>query len=487
MCSSRTAREDKRPLQTRAIPAEDSSDERKKPNRERVSIEGIGSSKNSAPTEAAKNDARRGDGSLELPKKVVVILLDTLRPDYLGFYGFRYETAPFLARLAKQATVFLNAFSTSSWTAPSVASLFTSLYPPQHGVTMGYRVQLGRNAEIEGTERPKLTLKSIPEALTTLPQKLAELGYQTFGLSANINIGKELGFARGFKVFEKKTRATADYFLKKVEEWKPQLDGAERYFLYLHLNDVHHPYHKREEFYRTSLQGRDKNQPAERYRSEIGYADHYLEKIYDLLELERDSVIIVLSDHGEEFWDHGSQGHGPTLHRELNRILLMVHGPDLGLQKGRIAQNVSINDVYPTLVELLGHRLPTVFEGISLVPLLRRGGGAKELFQQLEERVVFAHRVYSTRANLAIWSVVQNEWRLIDYWGERTKLFNDKDDPEELYDVKLKRVGHAKKLIERMEQFKDRMRRAPLHNLREKEIETDKNLLTQLKSLGYME
>ena len=125
---------------------------------------------------------------------VVVIVLDTLRPDYLGFYGYEKEMAPFLARLANESVVFERAFSTSSWTAPSTSSLFTSLYPPQHGAVEGFMMHQLRTKwrEREGTEI--IPLNRLPSDRALLPEIFQSMGYRTFGIATNVNIGDEIGF-----------------------------------------------------------------------------------------------------------------------------------------------------------------------------------------------------------------------------------------------------------------------------------------------------
>ena len=129
---------------------------------------------------------------------VVVILLDTLRPDYLGFYGYEKEMAPFLAQLANESVVFERAFSTSSWTAPSTSSLFTSLYPPQHGVVEGFLMHQLLTKAREEKAMETIALNRLPSGRPTLPELFKSMGYGTFGLATNVNIGQEMGFNRGF-------------------------------------------------------------------------------------------------------------------------------------------------------------------------------------------------------------------------------------------------------------------------------------------------
>lgn len=125
---------------------------------------------------------------------VVVILIDTLRPDYLGFYGNETDTAPFLESLAANSTVLRRAYAASSWTAPSTASLFTSWYPPHHGVVEGFFAHKGRVKKVKETGHSSLPLNRLPTGHQTLPELFQQAGYHTLGLAANINNGDEIGY-----------------------------------------------------------------------------------------------------------------------------------------------------------------------------------------------------------------------------------------------------------------------------------------------------
>ena len=113
---------------------------------------------------------------------LIVIVIDTLRPDHLELYGYERPTAPFLARLGGESAVFLNAFSTSSWTAPATASLFTGQYPVRHGVTRGFHAAKERVREVEREGHSVLALNRMPRTTATLPERLRSRGYATFGL-----------------------------------------------------------------------------------------------------------------------------------------------------------------------------------------------------------------------------------------------------------------------------------------------------------------
>jgi hypothetical protein len=135
-------------------------------------------------------------------QNVVVIVVDALRPDHLGFYGHFRETAPYLASLASRSVVFTRAVSTSTWTAPSTASLFTGLHPLQHAVQLGIVAHQNRVEFDKETQSVKLELNRIPDSVETLPEIFRNLGYRTFGIATNPNIGSGIGFDRGFDRFK---------------------------------------------------------------------------------------------------------------------------------------------------------------------------------------------------------------------------------------------------------------------------------------------
>ncbi len=414
---------------------------------------------------------------------VVVILLDTLRPDYLGFHGYEKEMAPFLARLASESVVFERAFSTSSWTAPSTSSLFTSLYPPQHGVVEGFMMHHVRTKKRQEAGKETIPLNRLPTDRALLPEVFQSMGYRTFGLATNVNIGDEIGFSRGFDRFELIRKSSAGVVLERVEEWKEGILASEAFFLYLHLNDVHIPYHLREPYYEKQ-EGKLEDRRA-RYLSELGYADAHIRQIYETLGLGEETVIVVLSDHGEEFRDHGGLEHGARLYIELNRILMMFHAPSMKLEPRRISTtNVSLIDVLPTLLDLVDGKPVGDEEGVSLVPLLKNGGGSQELAKALRRRILFAHRVGSGDPQRELWAAIHRYWKLIEQPDGRRELYDHRADPREKRNVyRRHRDVPGARLVAILEEFKDReVRESP----EAVQVELDDELKETLKSLGYV-
>ena len=341
---------------------------------------------------------------------IVIVLTDTLRADHLGVYGYPRETAPFLAELAGRSVVFERAFSTSSWTAPSTSSLFTSLYPNQHGVIEGFMMRRKNNERLQEDGKETISLNRIPPGIATLPERLKSMGYATFGMASNPNIGAEIGFSRGFDEFRADSKASAGHFVDQVKAWKERIQGSAPYFLYLHFNDVHGPYQARAPHYEKQKDWLEDRRA--RYLSEIRYLDEHIREIHEALNLSEGTVLVVLSDHGEEFRDHGGLAHHTSLYIELNRVVMMVHSPSLGFEPKRVETNVSLIDVMPTLIDLASGEPVARAEGISLGPILTNGEESDALTRRLGERTLFAHRV-AREDPRPYWGAIWRHWKLI--------------------------------------------------------------------------
>lgn len=356
---------------------------------------------------------------------VVVILIDTLRADHLSFHGYARPTAPFLSTLAGEGVVFDNAWSTAGWTAPATASLFTSLYPQQHGVVFG----LDRAVDGEPIEDRRL-VNRIPAEIETLAEMFQAAGYRTLGVSDNVHVSRETGFDQGFDEFESSTGATAERLHKWVRDHRAQMAQRQPYFLYAHYVEPHEPYLPREPWYSKFAQdGTPRGSHArfvDAYDSEIRSLDDGLARLYRACGWSEDTVLVVTSDHGEEFGDHGAGGHAHTLYSELLHVPLLVRGLP-GAVARRVDESVSLVDVLPTLRDLVGRPADPRAEGVSLLPLLRGG-------TQGFDRPLFAHLVQFRTGR--VWeATLQGEWKRIRLHPGAPQLFNLADDPREQQDL----------------------------------------------------
>ncbi len=312
---------------------------------------------------------------------LVLISIDTLRADHLSTYGYRRPTSPHLDRLAAESYVFSRSFSASTWTLPSTATLLTGLLPAQHGL---------------------LSLRQkLPPTADTLAERLGRLGYRTAAITDGGFVHPQWGFSQGFERYD----ATAG------KAWEPkdvaEIAGAAArwleenrfhpFFLFIHTYETHQPYTNAEGFADPFLDpdyagrfaerarvdvrqaaataGADRERIVALYDGEVRRADHYLGRFLDALRATgrwRDTAVLVTSDHGEEFLDHGDFDHGFAKVFDPNVRVPLILKPPAGLAARRTVDHpVTGLDVAPTLLELAAEAAAA---GLPGRPLLAAGG-----------------------------------------------------------------------------------------------------------------
>ena len=316
---------------------------------------------------------------------VVILLIDALRKDHLGCYGYAKQTSPTIDAVAARGALFENCVSQFPSTCGSIASLLTGLYPVSHGCyTAGALIH--------------------PQA-ETLAQALAAQGYATYAISDNRLIDPKYGYGRGFDrlcSLEDRhgsgiPRQTPARLIQNVV--RECLDAAEGrpFFVYVHSVYPHDWYWAPREFREMfttdpdgsahgpslwtwrAFDGRARGPTAPElremlafYDAEIRYADALTGDILDALQNAgvRDRTLLVLTaDHGEEFLDHGGWDHGRTLFREVLDVPLIIQGPTVP-SHGRVRHTVRLIDVVPTVLDML--EFPRMScHGESLLPLMR--------------------------------------------------------------------------------------------------------------------
>ena len=328
---------------------------------------------------------------------------------------------------------------------------------------------------------------------------MERLGYRTFGVADNVNIGDEMGFSSGFARFEKRMYESASVVREIVDGWRSELSGDESYFLYLHFMDPHGPYHARRRWLRSGSsrehverleewnRGGD-NLPwvermLERYDSEIGFVDATLAELHEALDWDRRTLVIVVADHGEEFYEHDHRSHGAPLYQEVLRVPMLVFFPER-FEPRRVADNVSVVDVLPTLRELLGEQPgegPAA--GVSLAPLLAGERGSDELARAVfgmfrgenAEREIVEERQ----------AVVYDKWKYIRTGsppGE--ELYDLSTDPYEQVNLIDRHPDVAAELWERFSVFEQTAPR--LERAFAASEEQSQELDEHLRSLGYV-
>lgn len=337
--------------------------------------------------------------SPESPYNVVIYLVDALRPDHLGCYGYQRDTSPFLDQFSKNGVVFHEAYAGSDWTRPSVGTLFTSLYPSFHGA-------------VDRTDKLK-------RSVVTLAEVLKKEGYRTSAFIANGNVfGQGLNFEKGFDDFAalaslSDRHGSAAEILEMVKPWLHE-QGSRPFFLYIHTVDPHDPYFAPEEYMNMYKDHQDfysfkehvvKSRPhmgkiINTYDATVRYSDEVFRQfIEELKQLDtlKDTVVIFLSDHGEEFLEHGGLHHGGRLYQEQIHIPLILWIP--GHSKGKQIKDhlVSLLDLSPTVLDILDIPVPSQWQGKSALPLIK-GKPDKEHFKEvfgmekLDEFKVFSIR-----------------------------------------------------------------------------------------------
>ena len=454
---------------------------------------------------------------------VVLITLDTFRPDRLGSEGGDRVTAPFLEDLMHRSVIFERAFSTSSWTAPATSSLLTGTYPVRHGVIEGFMAhrqrldQLGEDdssptdgaVERDGAEGGvTVALNRLSEGLPTLAEILRGEGYRTLGLSSNINIGPEIGLDRGFDHFEQfGDWVPAEQLAARLVSWSegPEWGEGPR-FIYLHVNDVHGPYEERAPWFVPSDDPLEQTRSA--YDSQISYLDGVLAGLYQRFGWDRRTLFAVVSDHGEELGERGRVGHFFSLHQELMRVLMVFSAPDLGVVGGRrLAFNVSLIDVVPTILDLLG--MPAKDQdGLSLAPWLLEASG-RDNEAAVRRRTLFGHRQRwdverGARQPRHLWAAVRGGWKLIDRPAgpqkRRPLLYDLESDGAELDDLapRARRARRAEtdpggqgepeaRVLDELQTAIDRFRAGGFHQGERREISLDAEALERLEALGYVQ
>jgi arylsulfatase A-like enzyme len=318
------------------------------------------------------------------PPNLFIVLVDTLRADRVDTSGETRSLTPVLDSLANTSTVFHNAYSTSSWTSPAVASLFTSRYPSQHGVL-----------EFDS---------ALPAAEVTLAEILKQRGYQSGGFSSNLLIGDSRGFQQGFQLFRTQGLRTINGMAnaertsstgKRAMDWIDSLpkDPGAPIFVYLHVIDPHAPYapdsnamgrvfgkRPRPNVDRVNavMQTHITNEIPEDtrrevrglYDAEVSSMDTGLGHFFSELaarNLLQNSIVVVTSDHGEELWDHDMFGHHHSLYEEVLRVPVLIRLPGQTSRRD-VVEEISLVDIAPTLIDLLRDAPVAAFEGRSLVP-----------------------------------------------------------------------------------------------------------------------
>jgi arylsulfatase A-like enzyme len=364
----------------------------------------------------------RGMSFAPPPAGLVIITLDTTRADRLPVYGFSGIATPAIDRLASHGAVFDDAVTVAPLTLPAHTSLFTGLYPANHGVRENGGPALDRSR-------------------TTLAAILHDRGFRTAAFVGSIVLHRDRGLSRGFDVYDDggtddrptPQRRQGSEVVERARAWIEGLD-AKPFFLWVHLYDVHAP---------QSLPLDLRRAYGDSYEGGIAYVDAQVGRLLDAIERRRllsNTVVVIAGDHGESLGEHGEKEHGIFLYQSTLRVPLVICVP--GLIARRVAAATSLVDVFPTVLQLLGVAPHVPHDGISLVPTLTGGG--------LPKREIYAESLYAAHFGYGPLRMIRDgEFKFID--AGQPELYDLERDPGEQDNVAEKHLATASALCRKLQ------------------------------------
>ncbi len=434
---------------------------------------------------------------------IVLIVVDTLRPDHLNSYGYDIrETDPFFKGLQENHGVKFNkVYSPSSWTLPAVASIMTSMHMSEHG--SGIR---------------NFMYGKLDSELVTLAEILSSQGYDTAAFSVSFIISPHFQFNQGFDTFYDLSFFAFywggdGYAINHAKRWITK--NRERpFFVFFHLMNPHVPYSSGPYIRHSSLDKmraiviedymrskafnfydswklpppprerpeQKENRLLKSYDGEIRRTNDSLEEFFAALQYEGlldNTLIIITSDHGEEFKEHGGLEHGRTLYQEVIHVPLIIAGPMINNTGRSISCPVTTLDIMPTILELTGGSLPTRARGESLWPLLEQ--------EQCAPRNIFSELNHGNQGK-TIEAIVRDNYKLIKQWDnngeQQTLLFDLSKDPTEKNNLAADRP----QLVEKMAlPLQDMLKKQNLYIQAATESRLSRENKEVLKALGYLD
>ncbi len=390
-----------------------------------------------------------GTGRGGKPENVILIVVDALRQDHLGCYGYDAVETPHIDKLAAEGVRFQNAVSNAPLTLPSVCSILTSLTPPEHGVRYS-----------EGF--------SLPKDITTLAEVLSTNGYNTAAFMGAVVLDSVFGVNQGFEHFDavfpekfqlyrssmRPLELVFGHSQRRAEEvTSAAVDWIEKnrkdpFFVMLHYFDPNIPYDPpppfipevEEEKYEALL-----THQAKYYDAEINYVDHCVGLLLEELDkwgLDNNTLIVLTADQGEGLGEKEEDTHGFFLYESTMRVPLIL-GWATGLQAGSVVQDqVQLIDVFPTVLDILGIEPPGRISGTSVVPLVH---GQADTLSRPAYMETCANRI--ERGWSVIKAIRMDDWKYIE--APQPELYFLQDDP-----------GEARNLIEERPDIAGSMREA---------------------------
>lgn len=393
---------------------------------------------------------------------IALIVLDTVRADHFSCYGYPRPTTPRLCALAGQGVLFQNAIAPSSWTLPSLTSIFTGLMPHQTGVDWG---------------------NALDAAPWTIAKILQSKGYETAGFNSNPFYGLAgWRLSEGFDFYDDDSLSIrhnlavtflgqsilqtlynrvirynqfdhrdADDLNRDVKRWAQRRDISNPYFLFINYMDAHRPYlppvHFDHRFGRipsrllprvtaaladgrppSAYTHKERANLIAGYDNSLAYLDSRVGNLIDFLRTQpggKQTIFIITSDHGEGFGEHGTYDHGWNLYREVLHVPLIIAGPTIPVGMS-VSSPVPSRDIFSTVVDLaLG------LKGVVASTSLRRFWQPESTSSPANDEVVSELNIFSQGADPASLSLTTPEWQFIINPGGQPELYNIRNDPGE--------------------------------------------------------
>jgi len=424
---------------------------------------------------------------------ILFIMVDSTRADHLSLYGYPLKTSPNLDEFAKDAVVFDNAISAGTGTLPVLPILFTGKYVSNHGVLVLNLVLNSKETTIAEILREKgyNTVGFVGGVFQKAKYGFGQgfiyykdrqdffeyiHTFEWFGLRQTLTT-----FLPNYKSLMKQDgERTSEELNRDVFKWLDK-NKDEPFFMFISYEEPHVPYTLGSEFRKKSNDTRnffelsskikkalriEKSQRLKRYGNtsrdiidaytnlydaEIMYFDHNLGKLLkklDELNIKENTIIIITSDHGEEFYDHGSFGHGETVYQEIIHVPLIIYYPK-EFEPRRIEKSVSNADIVPTILDILEIEIPEEVDGFSLVPLLKGENGYNRKYSISEEFGRPGLQDYEYQI-----AIIKDDWKLIEVIPKietiPSGLYNLRTDPKEqrnLYDSYVEKRKELQKYI----------------------------------------
>ena len=447
---------------------------------------------------------------------IILIIVDALRPDHLAVNGYFRNTSPSIDNLSKEGTSFLNCYTSLTRTDPSVTSILTGLYPHMHGVRMVYNNKLDPN-------------------IPSLPQILRDHGYKTAYIGEHVH---KYGIERGFDNFlllrwdiknrikklvygitrpDEKIGAAYQYTGTAVSWIKKNMKN--KFFVCLHYNELHWPYHSPFEnifdkdyngkhdfntlgdgkfirgdiiFGNVKLPKEEVEHAIAHYDGNLKYIDAQISKLFNFLDkngLSDDTLIVLTSDHGENFGEHGFYfQHGASLYQPSLKTPLIFKNSKIMPKGKKIEGNVQLVDIMPTVLEILNIPVIDKIDGVSLWPLVKDQAEKARDFvfaESIEEHFPGNKRVYIKGIEGKWRTMVVDNWKIIYIPHPENGIF-------ELYNLE-KDPGETVNLIDKEKEIASQMKKKILDFLRLQSNEGNVEIsdLTEkskklLKKLGYI-